>query len=104
MCVWIRDNLGKDVPLHFSRFIPQYLLTNLPPTPVETLRNARDIAKEEGLNFVYIGNVIGEGEDTYCPYDGRRIIKRVGYSIEEYNLLKGGKCKFCGNTIAGRWF
>jgi pyruvate formate lyase activating enzyme len=103
MCVWIRDNLGKDVPLHFSRFYPHYLLKNLPPTPVATLQRAQDIAKEVGLHYVYIGNVWGgEGENTYCPYDGKLLIRRVGYKILEYNLTED-KCKFCGRHIAGRW-
>ncbi|UCC95536.1 MAG: AmmeMemoRadiSam system radical SAM enzyme, partial [Candidatus Omnitrophota bacterium] len=103
MCTWIRDNLGKDVPLHFSRFYPHYLLKNLPPTSVSTLKRAREIAKEVGLHFVYIGNVWGQdAESTYCPYDGKVLIKRVGYTILEYNLEKG-KCKFCGHSISGRW-
>jgi pyruvate formate lyase activating enzyme len=103
MCNWIRDNLGKDTPLHFSRFYPYYLLKNLPSTPVSTLRRAREVAKEVGLNYVYIGNVWGEeAENTYCPYDGKVIIRRVGYTILENNILKG-RCKFCGNPIAGRW-
>lgn len=103
MCRWIGDNLGRDVPLHLSRFYPHYLLKNLPPTPVSTLRKARKVAKDAGLNYVYIGNVWGEeGESTFCPYDGKVIIKRIGYTIMEYNL-KNGKCKFCGNSIPGRW-
>ncbi|UCD15279.1 MAG: radical SAM protein, partial [Candidatus Omnitrophota bacterium] len=103
MCVWIRDNLGKDVPLHFSRFYPHYLLKNLPPTAVETLRTARQIAGEVGLHYVYIGNVWGEeAENTYCPYDGQLLIRRVGYRILEYNI-ENGKCSKCGASIAGRW-
>lgn len=103
MCVWIRENLGKEVPLHFIRFFPQYMLKNLPPTPLETLRKAHRIAKEEGLCYVYIGNVAGiEEENTYCPYDGKVIIRRVGYSILENNL-DNGRCRFCGKVIAGRW-
>ena len=102
MCVWIRDNLGKDVPMHFSRFYPHYLLRNLPQTPVETLRRARDIALEVGLHFAYIGNVWGEGENTYCPYDGTLLIRRIGYTIAEYNL-KDGRCPSCDKPVAGRW-
>ncbi|MEM7816431.1 MAG: AmmeMemoRadiSam system radical SAM enzyme [Candidatus Aenigmatarchaeota archaeon] len=103
MCIWIKNNLGEDVPLHFSRFYPQYLFKNLPPTPTETLRKAKKIATDIGLNYVYIGNVWGEGEDTYCPFDGKLLIRRFGFSIEEYNLKENGICKFCGNRIAGRW-
>ncbi|MCM8819352.1 MAG: AmmeMemoRadiSam system radical SAM enzyme [Candidatus Omnitrophica bacterium] len=104
MCIWIKENVGEDTPIHFSRFYPQYLLKNLPLTPIETLRTAVSVAKEVGLNYVYMGNVWGEGEDTYCPYDGKLLIKRIGYSIKEYNLEKGGRCKFCGGEIPGRWF
>lgn len=103
MCVWIKANLGEDVPLHFSRFYPHYLLKNLPPTPVPVLEKAKEIAKEAGINYVYIGNVWGkEGENTYCPYDNKLLVKRVGYTIVE-NHLENGKCKFCGRKIAGRW-
>ena len=102
MCVWIKDNLGEDVPMHFSRFYPHYLLKNLPQTPVQTLRRARDIALEVGLHFVYIGNVWGEEENTYCPYDGALLIKRIGFTITEYNL-KDGKCPSCDKPAAGRW-
>jgi len=65
---WVVTELGPDVPLHFSRFYPQYRLTNLPPTPVETLEEARSIAMEEGARYVYVGNVPGHpAESTYCP-------------------------------------
>lgn len=103
MCLWVKENVGSDVPIHFSRFYPQYLLTNLPPTPVTTLRQAKEVAEAVGLNYIYIGNVWGEGEDTYCPHDGKILVRRSGYSILEYNLLAGGRCKFCGNEIPGRW-
>lgn len=103
MCLWIRRNLGSEVPIHFSRFYPQYLLKNIPPTPVETLRRAREIAREAGLAYVYIGNVWGEAEDTRCPHDGSLLIQRTGYTIKEYNILSGGTCKTCGKAVAGRW-
>jgi len=68
MCEWIIKNLGPDVPLYFSRFFPAYKMTHLPPTPVETLEKAREIAQEVGLHYVYIGNVPGNpAEHTYCP-------------------------------------
>jgi pyruvate formate lyase activating enzyme len=103
MCVWIKDNLGADVPLHFSRFMPAFKLENLPPTPVEKLKEAYDIAKAVGLNYVYIGNVPGcPEESTYCPRCGKVVIKRQGYQIQENNIIKG-KCKFCGYEIAGKW-
>jgi len=103
MVRWIRDNLGKDVPIHFSRFWPQYKLRSLYPTPIETLKTARDIAIAEGLHYAYIGNVPeADTESTSCPGCGKIVIKRIGYNILENNIVKG-KCKFCGYSIAGIW-
>ena len=103
MCKWIKTNLGPDVPLYFSAFYPQYRLQNLPPTPIDTLEKAYAIAKDEGLNYVYIGNAFGHvKEHTYCPKCGRIVIKRLGFSVEENNALNG-KCRFCGHRIAGVW-
>ena len=104
MVKWIKSNVGPDVPLHFSRFWPQYKLRSLYPTPVETLMRARDIAREEGLHYVYIGNVPGQGfEDTVCPKCGKVVIKRIGYKVLENHVGTDGKCRFCGNKIAGIW-
>ncbi len=103
MCKWMVQDLGKDVPVHFTRFHPLYLLKNLPPTPVSTLDKAREIAMEEGMNFVYVGNVPGHpGENTYCPVCKKVVIGREGFTILEMNL-KDGKCKFCGKVIPGVW-
>lgn len=103
MCKWIRDEVGKDTPLHFSRFSPTYKLKNLSPTPVKTLEEARKVAIEEGLQYVYIGNVPRhEAENTYCPKDGKVLIRRIGYHIIENNIVNG-KCKFCGLDISGVW-
>jgi pyruvate formate lyase activating enzyme len=103
MCLWIRDNLGSDTPLHFSRFFPMYKLTSLNPTPVATLENARQIALDCGLKYVYIGNVGGHpGENTYCPRCKRIVIERKGYFILQNNIIDG-KCKFCAERISGVW-
>jgi len=103
MCSWIVDSLGRDVPLHFSRFHPQYKLKNLPPTPQETLLEARNIAIEEGLNYVYVGNVPhSEYENTYCPSCKELVIERYGYVIKQNNLA-AGRCRNCGEKIAGIW-
>jgi len=103
MCRWIYKNLGPDVPLHFSRFHPHYLLTSLPPTPTQTLEVAYKIAKKSGLRFVYIGNVPGnEHEDTYCWNCGKKLIDRQGFVVI-YNHIVDGKCKFCHAKIAGVW-
>lgn len=104
MCKWIVNELGPDVPVHFSRFYPQYRLKNLPPTPVKTLEMARKIALDSGINFAYIGNVPGhEGENTYCPGCNKIVIRRMGYQIMNNAINKNGKCQFCGHKIAGIW-
>ncbi|MFQ5861976.1 MAG: AmmeMemoRadiSam system radical SAM enzyme [Candidatus Brocadiales bacterium] len=103
MCNWVYNELGPDVPVHFSRFHPTYKIKNLPPTPVRTLERARGIALEAGLNFAYIGNVPGhEGENTYCPDCKEVVIKRVGYTIV-HNTIRDGKCHNCEHPIAGVW-
>jgi pyruvate formate lyase activating enzyme len=103
MCRWMLANLGPDTPLHFSRFYPMYKMRNLPPTPVEFLMKAREEALQIGLRYVYVGNVLGTGaENTYCPSDGTLLIRRVGYSIPENNLVNGS-CPKCGLKIAGVW-
>ena len=103
MCVWIKDNVGDDVPLHFSRFTPSFQLMNLPPTPMKKLEEAFQIAKSVGLKYVYIGNVPGNtAENTYCPNCTKLAVGREGYRVRELNI-SGGKCKFCGYKISGMW-
>ena len=103
MCTWIKNELGADTPVHFSRFYPLYKLRNLPPTPVTTLEKNRKIAMDAGLEYVYVGNVPGhEGERTYCPRCKKILVFRQGYTIGEINLNKG-KCKYCGKPISGIW-
>ena len=83
-CTWIREHLGPDVPLHFSAFHPSYRMMDVPPPPYETLTRARDIALEEGLNYVYTGNVHDrEGDTTYCPNPECRakLVERDWYRI-----------------------
>ncbi|MCM8757619.1 MAG: AmmeMemoRadiSam system radical SAM enzyme [Candidatus Omnitrophica bacterium] len=104
MCLWIKENLGKDTPIHFSRFWPQYKLTHLYPTPVDTLEKARSIALDVGLDFVYIGNVFGHpAENTYCPGCKRIVIERRGFSILAKHIDEEGICKFCGYALPGIW-
>lgn len=103
LCTWVKETLGPDVPLHFSRFHPQYKLTTLPPTPVKTIQTAWEIGRSAGLNYVYTGNVTPHpGESTYCPKCHKVLIKRIGYLIKENNLIKG-QCKYCQQAIAGVW-
>lgn len=103
MCRWIRDELGPDVPLHFSRFYPLYKLKTLEPTPITTLETAWKTAIDEGLHFVYIGNVPGHpAENTICPQCRETVIARVGFSVKAVTL-KDGKCPKCGRSIPGIW-
>ncbi len=103
MCLWIKAELGANTPVHFSRFYPLYKLKNLPPTPVSTLEQAREMALSSGLEYVYIGNVPGhEGQNTFCPECKKMVIQRIGYMIGEVHL-KGGKCEFCEKPIPGIW-
>lgn len=100
---WINSELGPDVPLHFTRFYPLYLLKNLPPTPVPTLERAKAIADAEGLHYVYIGNVPGHpAENTYCPKCRQMVIGRTGFTITAMRL-KNGKCDRCAQPIPGVW-
>ncbi|KPJ73807.1 hypothetical protein AMJ52_03120 [candidate division TA06 bacterium DG_78] len=100
---WVKQQLGKETPVHLSRFYPQYKLQNIPPTPVETLKRAAHIAHNVGLEYVYIGNVPGIAEEsTYCPQCGMVIIERRGYDIKTINI-QNGKCTFCKKNIPGRW-
>ncbi len=97
------SSVGADVPLHFSRFYPQYRLANLPPTPVSALDRAYEISREAGLKFVYVGNVPGHAaEHTLCPGCGNRIIERSGYRLAAIEM-RGGACRFCGEKIPGIW-
>lgn len=100
---WVVSELGPDIPLHFSRFSPMYKLANLPPTPVETLERAREIALDAGLHYPYLGNVPGnDGENTICPSCKETVIRRVGYETTVVALADGA-CTHCGQTIPGIW-
>lgn len=102
MCRWIRNQLGKDVPLHFTRFEPAYQMKNWSETPVKTLERAYNTAKENELQFPYIGNIPGhEGNNTYCPVCGKAVIERVNYKVIRNNLSHG-RCE-CGHKIKGHW-
>jgi pyruvate formate lyase activating enzyme len=103
MCRWIKEELSPDVPLHFTRFYPLYKLKSLPPTPLETLEQAWKTAQDEGLRFVYIGNIPGHpGEHTVCPKCKTRLIERTGYQVQVLQL-KDGSCAKCGQPIPGIW-
>jgi len=98
---WVHDNLGPDVPIHFLRFHPDYKMMEFPWTPVATLEKHCAVAKEEGLRYVYVGNVPGHPlENTYCPGCGTVAVKRYGFDITGWYLDKDNKCKRCGTKIA----
>lgn len=102
MCEWIKKNLGVDTPLHFSRFFPDYLMRDYPPTGENTLLKAGEIAKKVGLHYVYIGNIMIENaQNTYCPKCGELLIERRWFETVQNNI-KDSKCK-CGEKIAGVW-
>jgi pyruvate formate lyase activating enzyme len=103
MCAWLHSNGFDDTPLHFNRFHPEYRLTQVPATPVETLIKARHIALEAGLHFVYIGNVPNtDAENTTCPSCHKTVIVRRGYRILQNDIV-AGKCSHCGHVIPGHW-
>jgi pyruvate formate lyase activating enzyme len=100
---WIRANLGSDTPLHFSGFTPRYKMRHLPPTSLKTLEMARGIGIDEGLEYVYVGNVHSKkGENTYCPACKSLLIERVSYFVRR-NRLREGSCPECGRQIYGVW-
>lgn len=103
MCNWLAENGLANSPIHFSRFHPEYKLTQLSATPIGVLTRAREIALSAGIKYVYIGNVPGlDAENTICPKCHEMVIERKGYSIVQKNLEKG-TCKKCGEKIPGVW-
>ncbi|HSF48403.1 MAG TPA: AmmeMemoRadiSam system radical SAM enzyme, partial [Burkholderiales bacterium] len=101
---WIRENLGTDVPLHFTAFHPDYKMMDVPPTPPATLTRAREIAIQEGLNYVYTGNVFDtEGGTTHCPSCRASLIVRNWHRILNYRLTPEGRCQNCQTSIAGEF-
>lgn len=104
MSKWIRQELGADVPLHFSAFHPDYRMADIPATPPTTLVRARNIALQEGLHYVYTGNVHNqEGDTTFCPDCHAPLIVRDWYQIEQYRLTEDGRCPDCGAAVAGHF-
>jgi pyruvate formate lyase activating enzyme len=101
LCKWVMGELGPDVPLHFTRFHPDYQMHNLPPTPVSTLERAYDIAKDTGLHYPYVGNYPGHpGNHTYCPQCKAPVIKRIGFFVTDINMIDD-RCAACNTKITG---
>jgi len=104
MAKWIYRELGPDVPLHFTAFHPDFKMTELPPTPAATLARMRRIALDEGLHYVYTGNVHDvEGGTTFCPKCHAALIVRDWYRIDSYRLDDTGRCPDCGTQVPGRF-
>ncbi len=103
MCRWISDHLSGETPIHFTRFHPDFRLQHLPATPVATLETAIGIAREEGLTYIYIGNVPGhKNNHTCCPGCGDTLIRRNLMMVLE-NQVDNGCCRHCSQTIPGVW-
>ncbi len=104
MTRWYAEHLGPDVPLHFSAFHPDFKMRDVPPTPPATLRRARRIARDNGLRYVYTGNVVDvEGGTTYCPGCGEAVVVRDWHELRSYRLTDDGHCQRCGAEVAGRY-
>ena len=100
---WVKDNLGLEIPIHFTAFYPTHKLTHLPRTSLSTLKRARGLALDAGIKYVYTGNLPDEeGNCTFCPKCKKLLIKRSWFSITENNLKKG-KCPSCNEKIDGVW-
>jgi pyruvate formate lyase activating enzyme len=99
---WVLENVGPDVPVHFTAFHPDFKLRDKPPTPPATLHMALAIAREAGLNFVYEGNIHDGAKDTVCPSCRTVLIRRSRHNVTDNNL-RDGNCDKCGHTIPGRW-
>jgi pyruvate formate lyase activating enzyme len=99
---WVAEKLGRDVPLHFTAFHPDWKMRDKPRTPPATLTRARGIALENGLHYVYTGNIHDrKGGSTYCPHCGTRVIERDWYELGAWQLTDTGACENCGTQIRG---
>ena len=102
MCEWVVENLGPDMPMHFSAFHPDFKMQNIPSTPPATLKMARDIAMKAGVRYAYVGNVHDRDADsTWCHQCGELLIERDWYVLGQWNLNAEGCCKACGTKVAG---
>jgi len=101
MSDWMVEQLGPDIPWHFSAFHPDYKMRDIPRTSADTLLRARAIAQSKGMHYVYVGNVHHEeGDSTYCPNCGKKLIGRDWYNLTAWELDRAGQCS-CGTSIPG---
>jgi pyruvate formate lyase activating enzyme len=102
MTQWVVENLGPDVPMHFTAFHPDWRMRDKPPTPTASLLQARQIALKNGLHYAYVGNVHDKtAQSTYCRNCGKLLIARDWYTLSDWNLDESGACRFCGEQCAG---
>jgi len=97
---FVLQELGADTPWHISRFFPAYKMQDIPPTPAETLRRAKEIGLDSGLRYVYCDNTSGE-VNTFCHACGRLLIRRSGFWVKENHVMPGNRCPDCGSRVAG---
>jgi pyruvate formate lyase activating enzyme len=104
MTSWVVENLGPDVPMHFSAFHPDWKMRDISPTPPETLTRARRIAMRNGVKFAFTGNVHDRsGSSTWCPKCGELLIERDWYQLGRWGLTSHGTCRHCGERIPGHF-
>jgi pyruvate formate lyase activating enzyme len=102
MTAWVEEELGPDVPIHFTAFHPDWKLRDTPATPLRTLLRAREIARNNGIRYAYVGNVHEKSaSSTYCHGCGHLLIGRDWYVLSEWNLDAAGACRSCGTPLAG---
>lgn len=99
---WVVENLGTDVPVHFTAYHPAYKILDRPSTPPATLTRSREIALKNGIHYCYTGNVVDRrGQSTFCHHCGKVLIDRNGYTLSDYNIDGRGRCRFCNTTVSG---
>jgi pyruvate formate lyase activating enzyme len=104
MTTWVVEHLGRDVPMHFTAFHPDFRMRDVEPTPPATLRRAREIALANGVRHAYTGNVHdADGGSTRCPSCGETVIARDWYELGRYDLTDDGRCGYCDTPVAGRF-
>jgi len=102
MTAWVVENLGPDVPMHFTAFHPEWKMMDVPSTPISTLIRAREIALANGVRYAYTGNVHDkQGDSTYCHSCGKMVIGRDWYVLSDWHLTTDGHCEYCGTQCAG---
>lgn len=103
LCNWVLNELGDDVPVHFTAFHPDFKMMDREPTAPETVHNARHLALERGLKYVYEGNILSrDGGNTRCPACQKTLIRRTWHKVEDVAIVNG-RCKYCETEIAGEW-